>query len=78
MCDAMKLKGKMRELGMTQESLASAISVDRSTLNRHLKNGTDFTIGEANRIIKVLGLTNEEATAIFLPTLSQKCEYSTQ
>ena len=76
MCDVMKLKGKMRELGMTQESLASAISVDRSTLNRHLKNGTDFTIGEANRISKVLGLTRDEAMAIFLPTVSQKCEYS--
>lgn len=67
MCDVMKLKGKMRELGMTQDSLAAAISIDRSTLNRHLKTGTDFTIGEANRIIKVLSLSSEEAMAIFLP-----------
>ncbi len=71
MCDTMKLKGKMKENGMTQEGLAAAIEIDRSTLNRRLKTGEDFTIGEANRIVSVLMLTADEALSIFLPGLSQ-------
>ena len=70
MCDTMKLKGKMREHGVTQETLAAAVKIDRSTLNRRLKNGEDFTIGEANRIVNTLQLTADEAMQIFLPTLS--------
>ncbi len=71
MCDTMKLKGKMKENGMTQESLAAAIEIDRSTLNRRLKTGDDFTIGETNRIVRALKLTAAEALSIFLPELSQ-------
>ncbi len=71
MCDTMKLKGKMKENGITQEKLSAAIQIDRSTLSRRLKTGEDFTIGEANRIVKMLRLTTEEALAIFLPSLSQ-------
>lgn len=71
MCDTMKLKGKMKENGITQEKLSAAIQIDRSTLSRRLKTGEDFTIGEANRIVKMLRLTTDEALAIFLPSLSQ-------
>lgn len=71
MCDTMKLKGKMKENGITQEKLSAAIQIDRSTLSRRLKTGEGFTIGEANRIVKMLRLTTEEALAIFLPSLSQ-------
>lgn len=71
MCDTMKLKGKMKENGITQENLSAAIQIDRSTLSRRLKTGEDFTIGEANRIVKILRLTTDEALAIFLPSLSQ-------
>ncbi len=71
MCDTMKLKGKMRENGMTQESLANAININKSTLNRHLKRGEGFTIGEANQIVSVLHLSAQDALAIFLPKVSQ-------
>lgn len=66
-----KLKGKMIEQGLTQEDLAKKINVDRSTLNRRLKTGESFTIGEVNRITTVLNLTKSEAIDIFLPELSQ-------
>ena len=70
MCNTMRLKGKMAENGLTQETMASAIDMDRSTLNRRLKTGEDFTIGEANRIVSVLHLSSSEALAIFMPQLS--------
>lgn len=71
MCDVAKLKGKIAENELTQEELAKRISIDRSTLNRKLKTGEAFTIGEANRIVAVLKLTRDEAVKIFLPSLSQ-------
>ena len=70
MCDTMKLKGKMAERGFRQEDLARAVGIDRSTLNRRLKTGEDFTIGEANRVVAALHLSAEDAMQIFLPTLS--------
>jgi len=69
-----KLKGKMRELNITQEELAKLIGVALSTLNRKLqddKSGDTFTIGEVIKIVEVLKLSKEEAIIIFLPLLSQ-------
>ena len=67
-----KLKGKMVENGLTQDELARRIDMDRSTLNRRLKTGESFTIGEANRITMVLNLSKEDAMDIFLPEMSHK------
>lgn len=65
MCDVAKLKGKIAEKGLNQKTVAKKTGIDRSTLNRKLKNGENFTIGEANRIAVVLGLNKEEAMQIF-------------
>ena len=70
MCDTMKLKGKMAERGVRQEDLAKACGIDRSTLNRRLKTGEDFTIGETNKVVAILHLSASEALEIFLPILS--------
>ena len=41
-----KLKGKMRELNVTQEELAKLVGVSVSTINRKLQdNGESFTVG---------------------------------
>lgn len=60
-----RLKGKIVEKGMNVEGLARAIGIDRSSLYRKLNNFEKFTIGEANQIKEILGLTNEEASSIF-------------
>ena len=65
--DVAKLRGKIVEKGFTVETLATAIGIDRSTLYRKLDAIEKFTIGEARKIKEVLGLTNAEATQIFLP-----------
>ena len=63
--NVMKLRGIIVEKGFTQESLSKAIGMHISTLNRKLKDGEDFTIGETNKIVDVLELSKEEALNIF-------------
>lgn len=60
-----KLKGKMAEKEINVEKMATLMEMDRSTLYRKLDNGEKFTVGEAHKIKDILGLTNDEATAIF-------------
>ena len=59
-----KLRGKIVEQGLTVADLADEIGVDKATLYRKLKNES-FSIKEAGRISKTLGLSGEDATAIF-------------
>ena len=63
-----KLRGKMREQGVTQEVLAKNLGVALSTLNRKLQgddSGDSFSVAEANQIIKILGLSVDDAVSIF-------------
>ena len=60
-----KLNGKIVEKGMTKESLAYAIGVDRSTFFRRLKNDK-LLLSDVHKISKALGLTTEEAMSIFM------------
>lgn len=61
----LKLKGKVVEKGHSPESFACAIGVDRSTLYRKYENGEKFTVGEVNKIIATLDLTDSETISIF-------------
>ncbi|NCB52511.1 MAG: XRE family transcriptional regulator [Clostridia bacterium] len=70
--DIQKLKEKIVEKNTTQEAVADAINIDRSTFYRKMKaNGSRFSIGEVHRIIDALPLTKEEAVNIFLASQSQ-------
>ena len=61
-----KLKGKMKELNVTQEELAKLIGVSLSTINRKLQNdGESFTVGEVQQIVSALHLSADEARLIF-------------
>ena len=61
-----KLKGKIVENGTTVSELAKKIGMDRATLYRKLNNNAEtLLIKEANAIITALGLTSDEAVAIF-------------
>lgn len=66
MVNVLKFKGKVVENGLNLSEVAEAINIDRSTLFRKLnENGEDFTIKQADELIKLLKLTAEEAMAIF-------------
>lgn len=65
--DVAMLRGKIAERGMTQEKLAQAMSIDKSTLSRKMKSeALDFSVGEMHRIVEILGLSKAEAGEIFL------------
>lgn len=61
-----RLKAKMVENGMSVETVASAIGMERSKLYRKLNNFEKFTIGDATKIKDVLNMTDQEAIDIFL------------
>lgn len=66
MVDTLKLRGKIVEHQKTQESLADAIGMARSTFYRKMKNGgKGFTVKEVNLIISEIPLTKDEAVQIF-------------
>ena len=75
MVNSAKLRGKIVENGLTLEKVAKAINLNKSTISRKMnKNGDDFTIKQSDDIVKLLNLTAEEATSIFLVSLSQMCD----
>lgn len=66
MVNILRLKAIIVEKGTTQEAVAESIGMDRSTFYRKVKNGgKGFTVGEIQRIVEAVPLTNEEAMLIF-------------
>lgn len=64
--DINKLKGKLVERQMNVETLAKTIGVERSSMYRKFNNAEKITIGEALKIKLALGLSDAEASEIFL------------
>lgn len=61
-----KLKGRMREMDVTQDAAAKAVGISLSNFNAKVNcNGTEFTVKEASRLIALLDLTPEQAGEIF-------------
>lgn len=71
----LKLKAKLTELGLNTTKLGEMIGYDRSSMYRRFaNNGAALTIDDANKIIKALRLTAEEAVSIFFGQLVPKFE----
>ncbi|MBR1740001.1 MAG: XRE family transcriptional regulator [Ruminococcus sp.] len=64
MLDVNKLKGKIIEKGKNVEAVALDIGIDSSTFYRKMKNNS-FEIEEADKIVKVLELSRDDAMSIF-------------
>lgn len=61
-----KLKEIIKQSGYDMYQIAQAIGINRATLYRKMDaNGVKFTIGEIQKLIEVLGLSDEEAIEIF-------------
>lgn len=61
-----RLKGKIVEVGTTQEAVADLIGMDRSTFYRKMKRaGNTFTVEEMNNMVKHIPLSTDEAIGIF-------------
>lgn len=64
MVNTNKLKGKMRECGITQSFMASELNVTEKTMNTKINKGI-FKTDEIDKIMSVLNLSKEEAMKIF-------------
>lgn len=65
--DTDRLKGRIVALGLTQEQVAAQMKVDRSTFSRKMQNrALSFSVGEMHTLCRILNLSAEEATKIFL------------
>lgn len=53
-----KLLGRIKECGHTQESLASQVGIDPSTLNLKLNNKRDFTQSQIKEICNSLQIVD--------------------
>ena len=62
------LKGKMRECSLTQQEVAEKIGVSLSRFNAKLNGtkGAEFSLGEAQALRRLLGLTADQMEEIFL------------
>ena len=66
MLKANKLKGKITECGYTQKTFSYELGISENTLRSKLNSRSSFTIGEVEKICKLLGIHNEkELVGIF-------------
>lgn len=66
MFDKMKLRGKLAELGISQEALAKAIGISYVSMSNKINGNKEFTLKEVYAIAKTLKLTDEEIIRIFI------------
>lgn len=61
------LKGKLRELGLTQADAAAQLGVSLSRFNAKLnkREGAEFSLGELKALKVLLALTGEQVDQIF-------------
>lgn len=60
-----KLLGRIKECGLTQETLASAIGKNKSTISAKLNGRYPFTAKDIDDICKVLNISNEDIGVYF-------------
>lgn len=60
-----RLLGLMKEKNITQENLADAIGISDVTLNKKLKNNSQFKQNEMVAILNILGLPITNIVTIF-------------
>ena len=65
--DGNRLKGKLREAGFSQRSLANSLGIGRNTLNLKINGKVPFNTKEVEEICEKLGIRDSrERVAIFL------------
>lgn len=67
-----KLRGKIKECGITQKALAEKIGSDSSTISAKLNNKYSFSMNEIDAICKVLDIPKDEIGAYFFTHKVQK------
>lgn len=60
-----KLLGRMKEKGLTQSQVATALGKNESTISSKLNGKFSFTVVEIDAICKLLDISNDEIGAYF-------------
>lgn len=60
MVNSNKIKGRMRELGLTQLDVANALGVKQSTANQKINNIRPFDLEEAEKLSALLNISPDE------------------
>ena len=61
-----KIHGKIKELRTNVVEVAAKMGIDKTTLYRKLRNnGAGLTVKDAQQLVEILQLTDEEALLIF-------------
>ena len=60
------LKRSIAASGKTKEAVAREIGIDYSTFSRKMNSeGLSFSVGQMHKMVDVLGISDETASAIF-------------
>lgn len=65
MVNTNKIKGKMKELGITQLDVAKALYLSAPTVSQKLNNIRDFSLEEAERLSVLLHIQADEFGTYF-------------
>lgn len=65
MINSGKIKGRMVELGLTQEKVAKEIGIAQATLNQKINNVRPMDLEEAEKLSEILGLRPDEFCIYF-------------
>ena len=60
-----KIKGKMRELRITQADIAKALKLAQPTVNQKINNLRPFDLEEAEKVANILNISNAEFADYF-------------
>lgn len=66
MVNTLKLRGRIREKGLTQKDVASALDVSETTVGAKINNKSPITLDEAEQIARVLEISDDEFVVFFL------------
>ena len=67
-----KIKGKMREMRITQQQLSDELNISIVTLNKKLNGSFNFSWEEMEALIKILDITKDDIAEYFFADLLLK------
>ena len=65
MINTQAIKDRMKETGVTQAKLATAVGIATPTMNQKIHNLRPLTLDEAEKVASELRISNEEFAAYF-------------
>ena len=65
MVNTLKLKGKIKELNLTQKDCAKVLNIQTPTLNQKLNNIRPFSLSQAEELARYLQINNDEFGVYF-------------